>query len=59
MYTFACIFVYVYIPVYAYLFIEEQGRSEREKWTVYFAVSTPKYYQNILLCCLVKHWQIT
>lgn len=45
--------VYIYMK---YLFIKEQGRSEREKWTVYFAVCAPKYYQNILFCCLFKHW---
>lgn len=31
-----------------YLFIHSQGRSERGRWTVDFAFSTPKSYQNIL-----------
>ena len=41
------------------IFIKEQSQSEREKQTVYFALSAPKYYQNILFRCLFKHWQIS
>ena len=51
-------YIYIYMHVHE-IFIKEQSQSEREKQTVYFALSAPKYYQNILFRCLFKHWQIT
>ena len=53
-----CVYIYIYMHVHE-IFVKGQGQSEREKWTAYFSLSAPKYYQNILFYCLFKHWQIT